>query len=59
MVVWFAFEFIFRVWSSGCRSRYQGWVGRFRYIRSPFCTIGKIENIFFILMIYLIIVFLK
>lgn len=41
MVVWFALEFIFRMWSAGCRSRYQGWVGRLRFMRSPFCAIGK------------------
>lgn len=41
MVVWFAFEFCFRMWSAGCRSRYQGWVGRLRFLRSPFCVIGN------------------
>ena len=30
-----------RLWSSGCRSRYQGFVGRMRFMRSPFCIIGK------------------
>ncbi|XP_054161019.1 potassium voltage-gated channel subfamily KQT member 5-like [Oppia nitens] len=42
MVVWFAFEFFFRMWSAGCRSRYQGWVGRLRFLRSPFCVIDVI-----------------
>ena len=32
---------LFRLWSSGCRSRYQGLAGRFRFIRSPFCIIGE------------------
>ena len=32
---------ISRLWSSGCRSRYQGMAGRFRFVRSPFCIIGK------------------
>ncbi|KAG9509017.1 Potassium voltage-gated channel subfamily KQT member 5, partial [Fragariocoptes setiger] len=39
MVNWFTIEFIVRCWSSGCRSRYQGWLGRLRFIRSPFCVI--------------------
>ena len=30
-----------RLWSSGCRSRYQGCVGRMRFMKSPFCIIGK------------------
>ena len=35
----------FRLWSSGCRSRYQGCLGRMRFMRSPFCIIGKAGNI--------------
>ncbi|XP_035228132.1 potassium voltage-gated channel subfamily KQT member 5-like isoform X2 [Stegodyphus dumicola] len=42
MVVWFTVEFFLRLWSAGCRSRYQGWIGRFRYLRSPFCVIDVI-----------------
>ncbi|CAL1277227.1 unnamed protein product [Larinioides sclopetarius] len=42
MVVWFTFEFFLRLWSAGCRSRYQGWVGRLRFLRSPFCVIDVI-----------------
>ena len=34
-----------RLWSSGCRSRYQGFVGRMRFMRSPFCIIGKTEEL--------------
>lgn len=30
-----------RLWSSGCRSRYQGGMGRFRFLKRPFCIIGK------------------
>lgn len=41
MVFWFAGEFAARIWSVGCRSRYQGWIGRLRFLRSPFCVIGK------------------
>ncbi|XP_028968736.1 potassium voltage-gated channel subfamily KQT member 1 [Galendromus occidentalis] len=39
MVVWFTIEFFCRLWSAGCRSRYQGWWGRLRFLRSPFCII--------------------
>nr|XP_046913857.1 uncharacterized protein LOC124494666 isoform X3 [Dermatophagoides farinae] len=42
MVVWFAMEFMLRMWSAGCRSRYQGWMGRLRFLRSPFCVIDLI-----------------
>ena len=41
MVFWFAGEFGARIWSVGCRSRYQGWIGRLRFLRSPFCVIGE------------------
>lgn len=44
MVVWFTFEFLFRMWSAGCRSRYQGWIGRLRFMRSPFCAIGQFQH---------------
>nr|XP_037866834.1 potassium voltage-gated channel subfamily KQT member 1 isoform X2 [Bombyx mori] len=39
VVVWFAIEFILRLWSSGCRSRYQGSIGRLKFLRRPFCII--------------------
>ena len=42
VVVWFGIEFIVRLWSSGCRSRYQGWIGRLRFMKSPFCIIGVV-----------------
>lgn len=32
----------FRLWSSGCRSRYQGYIGRLKFIRRPFCIIGEL-----------------
>lgn len=41
MVIWFTIEFFCRLWSAGCRSRYQGWMGRLRFLRSPFCVIGE------------------
>ena len=49
VVVWFGIEFIVRLWSSGCRSRYQGWIGRLRFMKSPFCIIGVdtcFQNVF-------------
>ncbi|XP_043206299.1 potassium voltage-gated channel subfamily KQT member 5-like isoform X2 [Amphibalanus amphitrite] len=39
VVVWFVMEFVMRLWSSGCRSRYQGWWGRLKFIQRPFCII--------------------
>ncbi|XP_039754956.1 potassium voltage-gated channel subfamily KQT member 1 isoform X2 [Pararge aegeria] len=39
VVVWFAIEFVLRLWSSGCRSRYQGSMGRLKFLRRPFCII--------------------
>ena len=47
VVVWFGIEFIVRLWSSGCRSRYQGWIGRLRFMKSPFCIIGNIIEFFY------------
>ncbi|PSN52336.1 Potassium voltage-gated channel subfamily KQT member 5 [Blattella germanica] len=39
VVVWFTIEFFLRLWSSGCRSRYQGLIGRLKFLRRPFCII--------------------
>ncbi|XP_063395154.1 potassium voltage-gated channel subfamily KQT member 1 isoform X1 [Cydia fagiglandana] len=39
VVIWFAIEFVLRLWSSGCRSRYQGSMGRLKFLRRPFCII--------------------
>ncbi len=30
-----------RLWSSGCRSIYQGGCGRLKFLRRPFCIIGE------------------
>ena len=38
----FAFN-IGRLWSSGCRSRYQGFLGRLKFLRRPFCVIGNLK----------------
>ncbi|XP_022083436.1 potassium voltage-gated channel subfamily KQT member 4-like isoform X3 [Acanthaster planci] len=32
-------ECILRIWSAGCRSRYQGHYGRLRFIRRPLCIL--------------------
>ncbi|XP_042881025.1 potassium voltage-gated channel subfamily KQT member 1-like isoform X8 [Penaeus japonicus] len=39
VVVWFTIEYFLRLWSSGCRSRYQGIWGRMKYAKRPFCCI--------------------
>ncbi|KAK7078002.1 Potassium voltage-gated channel subfamily KQT member 4 [Halocaridina rubra] len=39
VVVWFSIEYMLRLWSSGCRSRYQGFCGRIKYAKRPFCCI--------------------
>ncbi|KAB0801013.1 hypothetical protein PPYR_05367 [Photinus pyralis] len=42
VVVWFTIEFGLRLWSSGCRSRYQGPMGRLKFLRRPFCIIDVV-----------------
>ncbi|KAI9578040.1 hypothetical protein GQX74_013934 [Glossina fuscipes] len=42
VVVWFTMEFFLRLWSSGCRSRYQGCIGRLKFLKRPFCIIDII-----------------
>lgn len=39
VVIWFSIEFALRLWSSGCRSRYQGGIGRLKFLKRPFCII--------------------
>ena len=41
MLLWILLELCLRVWSAGCRSRYQGKTGRLRFVRRPLCIIGK------------------
>ncbi|XP_049826795.1 potassium voltage-gated channel subfamily KQT member 4-like [Aethina tumida] len=54
VLVWFAVEFGFRLWSSGCRSRYQGYLGRLKFLRRPFCIIDIITIVASIItMIYM------
>jgi hypothetical protein len=41
MVLWFAVEYILRLWSAGCRFRYQDLSGRLHFARKPLCLVGK------------------
>jgi len=40
LVVFFGVEYMIRLWSAGCRSKYMGTFGRFRFVRKPICIIG-------------------
>lgn len=42
MVIWLMIEFSARVWSAGCRSRYQELRGRFQFVRRPLCLVGRL-----------------
>ncbi|KAG1678101.1 Potassium voltage-gated channel subfamily KQT member 1 [Nymphon striatum] len=43
VLVWFfGFEYIVRVWSSGCRSKYMGFWGRLRFARKPISLIDLV-----------------
>lgn len=41
LVVFFGVEYLIRLWSAGCRSKYMGFFGRLRFIRKPICIIGE------------------
>jgi hypothetical protein len=41
LVVFFGVEYLVRLWSAGCRSKYMGVCGRLRFIRKPICIIGE------------------
>ncbi|KAH8370709.1 hypothetical protein KR093_004734 [Drosophila rubida] len=45
VVIWFTMEFGARLWSSGCRSRYQGTLGRLKFIKQPVCCLADIITI--------------
>lgn len=40
LVVFFGTEYVVRLWSAGCRSKYAGIKGRLRFIRKPISIIG-------------------
>ncbi|CAL7944284.1 unnamed protein product [Xylocopa violacea] len=42
LVVFFGLEYLVRLWSAGCRSKYMGCCGRLRFIRKPICIIDLI-----------------
>ncbi|XP_017798200.1 PREDICTED: potassium voltage-gated channel subfamily KQT member 1 [Habropoda laboriosa] len=42
LVVFFGVEYLVRLWSAGCRSKYMGCFGRLRFIRKPICIIDLI-----------------
>ena len=46
LVTFFTVEYMVRLWSAGCRSKYIGLFGRLRFIRKPICVIGKFQLIF-------------
>ena len=41
LVVFFGLEYVVRLWSAGCRSKYIGVSGRFRFARKPISIIGE------------------
>ena len=50
IMIQFTLEYILRLWSAGCRSRYQGLIGRLHFARRPFCVIdliGMLSNFYF------------
>lgn len=46
-MIWLATELFLRVWSAGCRSRYQTLLGRLRFMKKPFCALGSSTVCFF------------
>lgn len=41
LVVFFGMEYVLRLWSAGCRSKYMGLLGRIRFARKPIAIVGK------------------
>ena len=41
LVVFFGLEYVIRLWSAGCRSKYMAVKGRLRFARKPISIIGK------------------
>ncbi|KFD63066.1 hypothetical protein M514_07997 [Trichuris suis] len=42
VVIWLALEYLIRIASCGCRSRYQGIKGRIRYLMTPYCILDMV-----------------
>lgn len=47
LVLFFGTEYVVRLWSAGCRSKYAGIKGRLRFIRKPISIIGAPGFFFF------------
>jgi len=41
LVMFFGTEYIVRLWSAGCRSKYMSLRGRLRFARKPISVIGR------------------
>lgn len=41
LVFFFGLEYIIRLWSAGCRSKFMGFKGRLKFARKPICLIGN------------------
>jgi len=48
LVVFFGTEYIVRLWSAGCRSKYMSLRGRLRFARKPISVIGWLLHIGFV-----------
>ena len=44
LVLFFGIEYVLRLWSAGCRSKYMGIAGRFRFARKPIAVVGRREE---------------
>ncbi len=54
LVVFFGIEYALRLWSAGCRSKYMGASGRFRFARKPIAIIGKFKRLNFIVLSFFV-----
>ena len=43
LVAFFGIEYVLRLWSAGCRSKYMGLMGRIRFARKPIAVVGEIQ----------------
>ena len=51
LVLFFGIEYVLRLWSAGCRSKYMGLMGRFRFARKPIAVVDLLVVIASTLMI--------
>ncbi|CAG2211116.1 potassium voltage-gated channel subfamily KQT member 1-like isoform X3 [Mytilus edulis] len=52
LLIWLITEYIVRIWAAGCRSRFQGRSGRFRFMRRPLCIIDLILIISIVVILF-------